>query len=89
MIKHADAKEIHVKFVRQPDLLVINVRDDGIGFELLSVQRGLGLLGMQERVESMNGTFEIKSGIDQGVNIDILIPLKNNEDTEKSETKND
>jgi two-component system, NarL family, sensor histidine kinase UhpB len=89
VIKHADANEVHIKIDRQSELLQVAVRDDGIGFELLSVQRGLGLLGMQERVETLNGTFEMKSAVSQGVNIAISIPLTNNEESEKSETIND
>ena len=38
VIKHADANEVHIKIDRQAELLQVTVRDDGIGFELLSVQ---------------------------------------------------
>lgn len=85
VIKHADANEVHINFIRQSDVLLVTVRDDGVGFELLSVRRGLGLLGMQERVEALNGTFEISSSVGQGMRIDIAIPLTNNEESEKSE----
>jgi two-component system sensor histidine kinase UhpB len=78
VIKHASAKEVHVNIRREPELLTLSIVDDGVGFEVLAVQRGLGLLGMQERVETLNGTFEFESGINQGMNIRIMIPLTKN-----------
>ncbi len=60
----------------------VHVRDAGRGFEVEEAisskdrPRGLGLLGMKERVELMNGTLSILSRPDGGgTEIDIEIPL--------------
>jgi len=67
-LKHAQATEIRVTLKRSNGEIVLAVQDDGIGFDNLplsagnSLHSGLGLLGMQERVEAGGGTFSIKSG---------------------------
>ncbi len=60
----------------------VHIRDDGIGFDIEEAinskdrPRGLGLLGMKERVELMNGTLDIRSGPGAGgTEINIEIPL--------------
>ncbi len=59
----------------------VRIRDDGEGFDVEEAissrdrPRGLGLLGMKERVELMNGTLSIRSCPDGGgTEIDIEIP---------------
>ncbi|MFT5132085.1 MAG: two-component system sensor histidine kinase UhpB [Gammaproteobacteria bacterium] len=75
VIKHAHADEVHVSIRRASNQLTVNISDDGIGYESSLMQRGLGLLGMQERVEALSGVFELSSEFEQGVSIRIVIPL--------------
>jgi two-component system, NarL family, sensor histidine kinase UhpB len=75
VIKHANASEVHVNIIHEPNLLSVSIYDNGKGFEASLIQRGLGLLGMQERVQALNGEIELSSDINQGVKIDIEIPL--------------
>ena len=44
------------------------IKDNGIGFDE-TTPRGLGLLGMRERVEALKGSFTIKSATNEGVEI--------------------
>jgi len=83
IIKHAYADEAFVKIRRAPGQLSVSISDDGVGIELPLRQRGLGLLGMQERVEALNGEFELNSEIKQGVKINIMIPLTTNPQSRK------
>ena len=78
VIKHAYADEVFVKIRREPEQLLVSISDDGVGIELPLRQRGLGLMGMQERVEALSGEFELNSEINQGVKINIMIPLTTN-----------
>jgi len=50
-----------------------------VGFDttLLAKTKQFGLIGMQERVKSLNGIFSIKSTPDKGTLINITIPLDN------------
>lgn len=75
VIKHAQANEVYIKIVRTPEQLSVNISDDGVGFDCASAQRGLGLLGMQERVEAINGKFKLDCDNKRGVKISIVIPL--------------
>jgi two-component system sensor histidine kinase DegS len=82
IVRHSGAK--HGKIVLQFKKISVSVRiaDDGTGFDVTEAltttdrPRGLGLLGMRERVSLVNGTFEIHSGKDgKGTEINIEIPL--------------
>lgn len=79
--KHSSASEIVVSLDSSPECLVIEVFDNGIGFAARRVmQRAvmsghLGLLGMKERAESLNGSLVVKSRPDGGTSIVATIPL--------------
>ena len=79
IIKHAQATDVTVRLNRVELNRVENdtsyrfgvkllVKDNGVGFDE-SNQRGLGLLGMRERIEALNGYFTMKSAINEGVEI--------------------
>ena len=44
-----------------PGLLVVTLADDGPGADLEKPRRGLGLIGMRERVEALGGEFHVAS----------------------------
>ena len=76
--RHASADNVLVKMDFKEDKVIVNVADDGTGFDPhveKSDNKHLGLQGMQERVDLLNGTLEIKSDPGQGTNIKIIIPL--------------
>lgn len=81
MLKHAQCKNAVVSLIYKPTSIEACVVDDGKGFDvdeaISSKQRprGLGLIGMRERVELMKGTLNIDSHPDRGgTNISIKIP---------------
>ena len=59
-VKHSNAGEVRVVIHRDGDALSISVEDDGVGFDP-SHNKGLGLLGMMERVSGLGGQLHIKS----------------------------
>jgi signal transduction histidine kinase len=59
-VKHSQASEVRVMIHRDGDGLSISVQDNGVGFDPAR-NRGLGLLGMMERVSGLGGQFHIKS----------------------------
>jgi two-component system sensor histidine kinase DegS len=59
---------------RGDDLVRFRVRDDGSGFETRSV-RGLGLLGMEERVRRLGGVLRIDSQLGRGTLISAELPV--------------
>jgi signal transduction histidine kinase len=80
--KHANAEHIWVRLNSiQDDLALLEIEDDGVGFDVDSVdasyeQRGsLGMVNMRERADLVNGVFHIESAKGEGTQIHILIPL--------------
>jgi signal transduction histidine kinase len=72
--RHAQAKAVRITVRQRPDCLMLSVQDDGRGFRP-ELERGLGLLGMQERVTHLGGTFEIESEPGRGTLLAIALPL--------------
>ena len=62
-LKHAEAKNISISLDNKKKQLALVFKDDGVGFDttLLAKTKQFGLIGMQERVKSLNGIFSIKS----------------------------
>jgi signal transduction histidine kinase len=79
--KHAEAAHIWVRLNQQSGLFVLEVQDDGVGFNVGAVdahyeQRGsLGIVNMRERTELVNGTLQIKSAEGEGTRITVIVPV--------------
>jgi len=83
VLKHADAKEVDINLVlTKKGYLELNFNDDGKGMDLKKVDqtKNFGILGMQERIQSLNGTFELISKKNQGTQILISVPFKKDKD---------
>ena len=72
--RHANAHTVEVFLHRQNDRVLFSVRDDGSGFDTRFV-RGLGLLGMEERVRRLGGRLEIHSQRGRGTTVAAELPL--------------
>jgi signal transduction histidine kinase len=80
--KHAEAANIWVEIDRtEADSILLEVRDDGVGFNVGAVdanyeQRGsLGMVNMRERSELVNGVLRIESSEGEGTRIILEIPV--------------
>jgi signal transduction histidine kinase len=72
--KHANASKVHIAIRQKAQRLHLSIQDDGIGFDSKRV-RGLGLVGMSERVAHLRGNFKIDSNKGQGTKLQIELPL--------------
>ncbi|HLY18140.1 MAG TPA: histidine kinase [Bryobacteraceae bacterium] len=72
--RHASARSVRIQVVQESQRIRLSVLDDGQGFDNTHV-RGLGLLGMEERVTHLGGRFHLKSERGQGTELRIEIPL--------------
>ncbi|MCK9355954.1 MAG: sensor histidine kinase [Dehalococcoidia bacterium] len=78
--QHAEATRVKIKLDYLPGHLTILVSDNGRGFEAAGALRRaseeghLGLIGMKERVESMNGDLGIESRLQKGTIIRVVVP---------------
>lgn len=74
-IKHADASNISVKLDYQNEHLVITVNDNGKGFEIKEVNKGLGINNIEQRTKILGGTAAwLNDG--HGCTLLINIPVK-------------
>ena len=74
--RHAKAQSIDIVISGQPDGISLSIRDDGVGFDPSNVKgRGLGLVGMQERVMELGGRLTITSQAQRGTVMRATIPV--------------
>jgi signal transduction histidine kinase len=74
-VRHAKAKTVSVDLTQDADRLVLSIKDDGQGFSP-QFEKGLGLLGMEERVTHLHGQFRVESRRGQGSSIHVELPLR-------------
>jgi signal transduction histidine kinase len=72
--RHSGAKNVLVSVQQAGDSLVLTVKDDGSGFDPEKT-RGLGLLGMEERVKQLGGRLEIQSQPGHGTVLRATLPI--------------
>ena len=73
-IKHAAPKTIDVHLIYTPENLVVEIKDDGTGFDAANVAKaGLGLNNMQLRAHLLNGEIAINSQKDKGTTVALTI----------------
>lgn len=74
VIKHAEATRAKVQITRTENLVLIKIKDNGKGFNVEdSKKSGLGLVGLKERSQLLNGELLIDSKIGEGTKIEIKI----------------
>jgi len=72
--RHAQATTVRIRVQQQADKLLLWIQDDGKGFDVEHA-KGLGLLGIEERVARLGGKCEIHSGRGSGTILAIELPL--------------
>jgi signal transduction histidine kinase len=72
--RHAQAKTVHIELKQTLDRLVLSVHDDGVGFDAENV-RGLGTVGMEERLRQFGGVLRVTSEPGKGVTIVAEVPI--------------
>ncbi len=75
--KHARATSASITLSYMQDLVVLDVTDDGVGFEL---DKGIpdghyGLIGMRERIEKLGGSLKLESELSAGTALAVEIPI--------------
>ena len=74
--KYAKATQITVLLEQSNGVVTLKIADDGIGFDPTAVPEGrVGLQGVAERVDQMNGRLTIKSSPQNGTTIQVEVPL--------------
>lgn len=79
--KHAHATSVTVELTRRDDGVVLLVEDNGLGFDRAAARSsdgrglGMGLFGMEERVQLVGGTLSIEDVVPHGTRITADVPI--------------
>ncbi len=75
-VQHSEAGMVRVTVRQDPGRILLAIQDDGKGFDT-QLERGMGLLGIEERVSHLGGTFSVESQPGSGAILCIVLPLAN------------
>jgi len=73
--KHAGASRVSLALGRGDEGIHLHIEDNGCGMDVNRPVRGLGLIGMRERVEALRGSLSITSSSGQGSAINVIVPV--------------
>jgi PAS domain S-box-containing protein len=73
--RHSGASSIEVRLRTEDQEVLVEIVDDGRGFDPLSVRTGVGLSAMRERIEGLGGKIEVRSRPGEGTKVKVRIHL--------------
>lgn len=75
--RHARASKVRIDLHQHANMLTMTIRDNGVGMQPGSRNRNgsFGLVGIEERVNILGGSFSISSGPDHGTTIVVTVPV--------------
>jgi len=77
-VKHSEAKNVSISIHDYESKIDMRYSDDGIGFDVLKIKNvteGVGLFNMHNRINTLGGSFSIKSAKNEGINVQIVVPI--------------
>lgn len=82
VVRHAKASQVHVTIQQDLRTIRCSIKDNGAGFDVSSLsvrsgQRGIGLLGIRERLNSLGGSLSLQSTPGQGTELVVALPYTN------------
>jgi signal transduction histidine kinase len=72
--RHSAARNVEVRLRTDVEAILLEVADDGRGFDPTVARGGVGLVGMRERVEELGGEIEVKSRPGEGTEVTVRVP---------------
>ncbi|HEV8430081.1 MAG TPA: PAS domain S-box protein [Pyrinomonadaceae bacterium] len=82
IVRHAQATKVLLQLVKDGNVLLLSVKDDGVGFDPERLRKRalraatLGLISMQERAHAAGGTIKIDSAISKGTEVRFSLNLE-------------
>lgn len=74
--KYATADNIKIELKKEEDVLILIMSDDGIGFNVKTAKKGIGLQNILFRTNECDGIVDIKSKKGEGTRITITVPIE-------------
>jgi signal transduction histidine kinase len=76
-IKHSGARTIRIQLDGDNEAIALKIVDDGAGFDVSAATgKGLGLISMHERAESVGGTLRVVSRRGAGTRLQVTVPFR-------------
>ena len=72
IIKHANTNHVAIALNRINNKLILNITDNGIGFDYSQIIEGFGIKGMRERANLINASLEINSELNKGTTVTLV-----------------
>jgi len=87
--RHAHASEIMTIFEKHDDSIILQVHDNGLGFNETEIKskKTLGLIGMKERAKMFGGNLSVQSAVGKGTKITLRVPMRLSGITESEHIK--
>lgn len=76
VLKHARAQHVHVTLCNVGQQVAVEVKDDGVGFDMGRAGAGRGLANMRERARALGAQLDIRSAPGQGTSTRLMLPLR-------------
>lgn len=76
IISHSQAKNVKVDLSADGERILLQIIDDGLGFDVARIGSGLGLPSMRERVRSVGGCIDITSSPKAGTKVEVTVPIE-------------
>ena len=77
VVRHAQAQHVYVRLIQRLDSVILSIRDDGRGItkKEISSDISLGLVGIRERVRTINGSLSLEGKSGKGTMLIVEVPL--------------
>jgi signal transduction histidine kinase len=75
IVKHARATHVRIGFYLEAERLNLAIEDNGVGFDVNSDKRGIGLKNMASRVQKLKGSLKIDTVPNKKTVIHIIVPV--------------
>jgi two-component system, NarL family, sensor histidine kinase UhpB len=73
--KYSQANTVEINLHQQDHTLIMFIKDNGQGFDEQTTKTGNGLRNMRERAKEINGTISLKSGVGEGTEVELRLPI--------------
>jgi signal transduction histidine kinase len=73
--KHAGASRVQLTLTYVGDTMLLDVADNGVGFDPAARTDGYGLVGMQQRLDRVGGRLTVESGRGSGTTVNAAVPV--------------
>ena len=75
IVRHAEASQVIIELFPENDYVELVITDDGKGFDVETIRKGMGLKNMKSRAELLNGSAELITAPGKGCKLKVLIPV--------------